>query len=149
MEGDALDVTLEVLLDRGIDLDDGTEDRLVELQRLDVAARANGGRSVSVLEEGDLAEVVAGPQAPERHLLATVSPPEHPGRAGNDHVEGIRLVAFGHDHLAEPVRDGNKRLDDEPARLVGKQLQDREAFENGRGVLGQLLRDAHATAPGF
>src|SRR6266498_339302 len=144
-----LEVALEVLPDLRIDLDDGTEDGLVELEGLDLAARAHGCRPVTVFEEGDLAEGVTRAERPERALFTSLAAPEHPGRAGDDDVEAVGLRSFLDDHVAEAVRDRLEGLDDEPPCVLGQELEHRKAVEDGGGTVGQLLRDAHATALGF
>jgi len=62
---DALEVALEVRPDLRVHLHHGTKDRLVELERLDLAARTHGRRSVSLLENADLSEGVPRPERPE------------------------------------------------------------------------------------
>src|SRR5439155_388520 len=137
----ALDVALEVLPDRGVDLDDGPEDGLVEAERLDLAARADGRGPVTVLDQSDLAEGVTRPERPERRFLALLAALEGAGRTADDDVEAVRFGALLDDHLAEAERDGLEGLDHEPAGVVGQELEDRDLVED--------VRDAHATAPVF
>ena len=52
------------------------------------------------------------------------------GGAGDDHVEGVRLVALAHDHLAERVRDRLEARDHERAHLGGHELEDRDVRQD-------------------
>ena len=92
------------------------EDRAAQAQHGHRAARTHGCEPRGSFEQPALAEAVAAVEHVERDLLTVLAALDHPGRAGNDHVEGICLVALAHDRGAEGVALLLEALGDERAR---------------------------------
>ena len=94
------------------------EDTALEPERLDRLPRANGGGTRGVVQQADLAEVVALAENMKRHLVAAVAVLDDTGRAGGDDVERVRHITLGEDDAAERVRDRLEGLNDDRAHVV-------------------------------
>ena len=92
------------------------EDRAAQAQHGHRAARTHGCEPRGSFEQSALAEAVAAVEHVEGDLLTVLAALDHSGRAGDDDVKGICLVALAHDGGAERVTLLLEALSDERAR---------------------------------
>ena len=119
------DLSLELLADLGLAVDRGPEDGLVQLERLDGAARAHRGGPWPLVEQSHLAEHVACLEDVERDLLAVVTLLERASSSRDEDVERVAGLPFLDDHAPEPERDRLEALPDEATRVLGERHEER------------------------
>eukprot|EP00966_Prymnesium_polylepis_P112279 2597289-Prymnesium_polylepis.1 len=106
-----------------------------DAHRLELGRRADRREARLAPQQRALAEARAVAQVAQHALVGGALIADHLGRAGDDDVEGVALVALVEDVLAVGVRRDGHRVDEVADQRQRQRLEDRDRLERGEQPL--------------